>query len=148
MMFWVFVDCSTRGGDIPEIVVIEPPEQTLPGRVITSPAQQNVQSPRPTPPPVHTLSIPAQVKNWLMERKYQIKNVGDVYHITRKDTRSGNVYDINLQLSAANSGLVSLGTVTFEVSENVLYVTVNGVGEAGFRVDGYGNLRAVDPHKS
>ena len=35
--------------------------------------------------------------------------------------------------------------VSFEVIESVLYININDVGKASFKVDAYGNLRGVDP---
>ena len=34
--------------------------------------------------------------------------------------------------------------VSFEVVESVLYISISDVEKAGFKVDTYGNLRAVD----
>lgn len=122
-------------------VVPEQPKQAQPGGVVIP----------PDPPPDRFTSNPEQVKKvkeWLAERKYQIKKVGDEYHISRKDTRSGSVYDINYQIPASmpdGSYTLTVLDVTFEVINKVLYITINGVGRAGFEVDGYGNLKAVDP---
>ena len=114
------------------VVVIEQPEQTQPEGVIIPP-DPYVQPPRHTLPPDHTLSIPEQVKKWLMEHKYQIKKVDDVYHIT-------NDYD---RIRLSGGGSVRLKTVRFNLSGNVLYITIDGVGKAGFKVDEYGKLWAV-----
>ena len=36
-------------------------------------------------------------------------------------------------------------TVRFNLSDNVLYITIDDIGQAGFEVDAYGNFRVVDP---
>ena len=102
------------------------------------------QNPRPDP----RLSFPEQIKKWLMERNYQIKKEGNGYKITRKDARFGNVYDVDIEMSAS-SATHTVGEVSFTGNENgTISIRIDGIGTAAFEVDWYGNLHSVEGHNN
>lgn len=89
-----------------------------------------------------SLNVAEQVKEWLLERRYQIKKVANGYKITRNDSRNGNRYGAHMEL--ADSGAITKDEVTFTGSgDGTISVGIEGVGMATFEVDEYGNLRAV-----
>ena len=47
-------------------------------------------------------------------------------------------------LTYSVENLIRIDLGIFELSESVLHISINGVGKADFKVDEYGNLRAVD----
>ena len=117
------------------VVVIEPIPSQDDERII-------VQPPPSYPPP--PTPIPEQIKDWLMERNYQFKKEGDGHKITRKDSRNENLYLFDIEL--ARWGHVILKEVSFKGNWNgTVSISIDGVETAGFKVDEYGNLRAVDP---
>ena len=128
MMFWGFAGCGP-------LISIERSKETESNGVIIL----------VDPPPDRLTFNPGKVKAWLADRKYQIKKVGDEYHISRKDALVGKFYNHGLPTSVPHgSYALAIVDVTFAVIGKVLYITIDGVGRAAFEVDGHGNLRAVD----
>ena len=90
--------------------------------------------------PEEPLTVAKQIKDWLVERNYQFRKDGDKYRITRNDSRNGNRYENNIELSEL--GTIALGEVIFTGHGNgTLSISINGVGTATFEVDRYGTLR-------
>lgn len=84
-----------------------------------------------------------QVKNWLTERNYKIKNMGNNhYRITRKDTNDGINYDYIIYVSP--SLVETMGDITFEPGlvdgKGVLYISSYDIQKTAFKVDEDGNL--------
>ena len=84
-----------------------------------------------------------QVKNWLTERNYKIKNVGNNhYRITRKDTNDGISYDYIIDVSSCL--VETMGDITFEPGlvdgKSVLYISSYDIQKTAFQVDEDGNL--------
>ena len=150
-LFLVVAGCSTREVEITDIETIKKAPSESPFVQSDKPHSGGMKMPaggmQSHGGGMMQMHNPYVVKNWLMERNYQIKRVGDQYHITRKDTRAGISYDLSYQMPVLmppqSTYAVKVFGVTFEVIESTFQVTVQGVGKAIFKVDESGNLHAV-----